>query len=102
MDEKGLSSKEAEERLKQYGENILELKKKSIWLRLFSFFWGPIPWMIEIAAILSGLLHRYPDLIMILALLLINAGLGFFQEFKANNAIEALKQKLDIIVKNLL
>lgn len=90
----GLTSKEAEERLNKYGENILELKKKSIWLRLFTFFWGPIPWMIEIAAVLSAYLERWPDLIMILALLFINAALGFFQEYKANNAIEALKSKL--------
>lgn len=90
----GLTTHEAEERLKKYGENILELKKKSIWLRLFTFFWGPIPWMIEIAGILSGYLERWPDFIMIVALLLINAALGFFQEYKANNAIEALKSKL--------
>ncbi len=90
----GLTTLEAQERIKKYGENILELKKKSIWFRLFTFFWGPIPWMIEIAAVLSGYLERWPDLIMILALLFINAALGFFQEFKANNAIEALKSKL--------
>ena len=94
MDEKGLSSKEAEERLNKYGENLLEMKKKSIWLRLFTFFWGPIPWMIEIAAVLSAYLERWADFGMIVALLLINAILGFFQEYKANNAIEALKQRL--------
>ncbi|MDJ0652079.1 MAG: plasma-membrane proton-efflux P-type ATPase [Simkaniaceae bacterium] len=97
----GLTSQEAEERLKKYGENILELKKKRIWLRLFTFFWGPIPCMIEIAAILSGYLERWPDFIMIVALLLINAALGFVQEYKANSAIEALKSKLALKARAL-
>ena len=97
----GLTSKEAEERLKKYGENILELKKKSIWLHLFTFFWGPIPWMIEIAGVLSAYLERWPDFIMIAALLFINAALGFFQEYKANNAIEALKSKLALKARAL-
>ncbi|MCB1074527.1 MAG: plasma-membrane proton-efflux P-type ATPase [Simkania sp.] len=92
--EKGLTSQEAQKRIEKYGENILETKQKSIYFQLLTFFWGPIPWMIEIAAVLSGYLQRWPDFIMIVALLLINAALGFFQEFKANNAIEALKQKL--------
>lgn len=92
--QKGLSLKEVEKRLKKYGENIFEIKKKSIWLRLLTFFWGPIPWMIEIAIVLSGILGRWPDFIMILVLLFINALLGFFQEYKANNAIEALKKNL--------
>ncbi len=90
----GLSVSEAETRLQKYGLNALEDKRKSKWAMFFGFFWGPIPWMIEIAAILSAYLQRWPDFIMISALLLINAALGFFQEFKADNAIEALKQTL--------
>ena len=94
MNKKGLNSQQAEERLNKYGENILEMKEKSIWLDLLSFFWGPIPWMIEIAIVLSALLGRWIDFGMIVVLLFLNAGLGFFQEFKANNAIKALKNKL--------
>lgn len=94
MNKKGIDTKQAKERLNKYGENVLEIKKENIWLRLFPFFWGPIPWMIEIAAILSVYLERWTDFGMIIVLLCINAALGFFQEFKASNAIEALKQKL--------
>lgn len=92
--ESGLTSQEAAARLEKYGENALEESRESAWAKLFSFFWGPIPWMIEVAAILSAALHRWPDLIMILALLFINAALGFVQEFKADNAIQALKDSL--------
>jgi H+-transporting ATPase len=90
----GLSSDEAEQKLKQFGPNSLEQKEESIFKKLIQFFWGPIPIMIEIAAVLSALLQRWPDLIVILAMLFINAALGFFQEYKAGNAIAALKKKL--------
>ncbi|HCJ84593.1 MAG TPA: hypothetical protein DHV41_04285, partial [Parachlamydiales bacterium] len=92
--DQGLSSDEAERRLKEHGPNMIEDKKESIWKTLFSYFWGPIPWMIEIAAILSGLLRDWPDFTLILLLLLINSGLGFFHEYQAGNAIEALKSQL--------
>lgn len=91
---KGLSSSEAATRLKTYGENSIEAKKESIFKKLISFFYGPIPWMIEIAAILSLALQRWADFFVIISMLIINAALGFFQEFKAGNAIAALKNKL--------
>jgi len=50
--------------------------------------------MIEIAAILSGILHRWEDFTIIFALLMLNVTVGFWQEYKADNAIELLKQKL--------
>lgn len=90
----GLSNADASKRLTENGPNELVEKKKSKWAMLFGFFWGPIPWMIEIAIILSAVLRRWPDFIIITAMLLINAILGFIQEFKAGNAIAALKEKL--------
>ncbi|MCH9633617.1 MAG: Calcium-transporting ATPase 1 [Chlamydiae bacterium] len=92
--ETGLSQTDAQERLSKNGPNQIQEKKKSKWTMLFAFFWGPIPWMIEIAIVLSALLKRWPDFFIILALLLINALLGFIQESKAGNAIAALKEKL--------
>ncbi len=91
---KGLSTDEAKRLLAENGENAITEKKESPLKKLLSYFWGPIPWMIEAAAILSGATQRWDDLAIIVAMLLINAGVGFFQEFKADNAIDALKQRL--------
>jgi H+-transporting ATPase len=90
----GLSSAEAARQLAQYGENALAERHVSALERLARFFWGPIPWMIEIAAVLSGVLRHWEDLAIILAMLFINAGVGFWQEFKADDAIALLKQRL--------
>ena len=90
----GLSDAEATRRLAQFGENTLAEHRVGVIERLAHFFWGPIPWMIEVAAILSGLLRHWDDLSIILAMLFINAGVGFWQEYKADNAIELLKRRL--------
>jgi H+-transporting ATPase len=90
----GLSSAEAAKRLAQYGENVIAEKHVGVLERIFAYFWGPIPWMIEIAAALSGVAQRWADFIVIMAMLLINAAVGFFEEHNADNAIAALKKRL--------
>jgi H+-transporting ATPase len=91
---KGLSDDEAQSRLAKFGPNVLEEKKVNPILKFLGYFWGPIPWMIEIAAILSAIVRHWDDLIIILILLLFNALVGFWQEYKAANALEALKKQL--------
>jgi H+-transporting ATPase len=100
-DLKGLTSKQVEERIQQYGPNALQEKKTSPLLRLLSYFWGPIPWMIEVAAILSALVQHWADFGIISALLIFNAGVGFWQEFTAGNAVEALKKQLALRARAL-
>ncbi len=90
----GLSSSEAATRLQQYGPNELAEKKVNPLIKFLRYFWGPIPWMIEVAAALSAILGRWDDFGVIFALLLMNGIVGFWQEHKAENAIELLKQKL--------
>jgi len=92
----GLTQAEAQKRLTQYGPNELIEKKTNLLLKFLSYFWGPIPWMIEVAVILSGLVRHWPDFFIILLLLAANAVVGFWEERQAGNAIEALKAKLAI------
>ena len=92
----GLTQAEATKRLTQYGPNELEEKKTNLILKFLGYFWGPIPWMIEIAVILSGVVRHWPDFFIILVLLLSNAVVGFWEEKQAGDAIAALKAKLAI------
>jgi H+-transporting ATPase len=92
----GLTQAEAEKRLTQYGPNEIEEKKTNLLLKFLSYFWGPIPWMIEAAVILSGVVRHWPDFFIILVLLVSSAGVGFWEEKEAGNAIEALKARLAI------
>ena len=92
----GLTQVEAERRLAQYGPNEIAEKKVNPLLKFLTYFWGPIPWMIEAAVILSGVLKHWPDFFIILVLLLANAGIGFWEERQAGKAIAALKAELAI------
>jgi len=90
----GLSQAEAQRRLEKYGYNELAEETANPLLKFLSYFWGPIPWMIEAAAILSAVVQHWADLGIILALLIVNAIVGFWEEYQAGNTIEALKAKL--------
>src|SRR5271163_4227923 len=92
----GLTQAEAQKRLTHYGPNEIAEKKTNEILKFLSYFWGPIPWMIEAAVILSAAARHWPDFGIILLLLLANAAVGFWEEHQAGNAIAALKATLAI------
>jgi H+-transporting ATPase len=95
----GLTETEARKRLQQYGNNELIETKVSPLIRFLSFFWGPMPWMIEIAALLSLVVKHWADFVIIMTLLIFNALVGFWQEHKASNALEALKAQLALMAR---
>jgi H+-transporting ATPase len=90
----GLSAAGAAKRLSEYGFNEIPEKEESLLHRVFRRFWGPIPWMIEIAAILSAVVRRWEDFAIIMVLLLTNAFIDLWQESKALSALKVLKEKL--------
>jgi H+-transporting ATPase len=92
----GLSRADVERLRVQYGYNELPEEKRNPVLKFLSYFWGPIPWMIEVAAILSAVVKHWQDFIVIMVLLVVNAVVGFWEEFKAGNTIAALKQSLAV------
>ena len=97
----GLTVAEAEARLAKDGANALDERKTSQLTVLFGFFWGPIPWMIEAAALMAAIIGDWGDFTIILALLLFNAALGFFEERQATSALAALKNSLALKAKVL-
>lgn len=99
--EAGLSGKVAADRLEQYGPNAIEEKRVSLLERLVGYFWGPIPWMIEAAAVLSAFVGDWADFAIIVTMLIVNAAVAYWQETKAGNAIELLKQRLALTARVL-
>ncbi len=92
----GLTQEEARQRAETYGYNEVPEPKKNLVLVFLKKFWGLTAWMLEAVVILSAILGKTLDLYIILALLVLNAILGFVQEVRASKAVETLKQKLRI------
>jgi Ca2+-transporting ATPase len=89
----GLSSQEAAQRLATKGPNELKEGKPISPLQMFlGQFKSLIIWILIAAGVISGLLGEVVDCIAILAIVVLNAIIGFYQEFKAEKSIAALKK----------
>jgi len=91
---KGLTTNEAQKRLAKDGPNAIIATEEPLWHKAVGYFWGPIPWMIEAAALISFLRHDWPDFFVVMGLLIYNAAVGFWQDAKAANALAALRKGL--------
>ncbi len=90
----GLSSEEAQRRLREYGPNASPQERVSPWRRLLEKFWAPVPWMLEAAIVLQLTLGERVEAAVIAVLVLFNAALGYFQESRAQSTLEALRSRL--------
>lgn len=90
----GLNDDQVRARLSKYGFNAVEKEKESRIKKFLLKFWAPVPWMLELTALISYILGKRIDTYIILALLLFNSLVSFFQESKANNALELLENKM--------
>jgi P-type E1-E2 ATPase len=95
----GLSSDEARKRLARHGPNALPERKSHPFIDFARKFWGLSAWMIELIALVSLMLHKWADLWIALALLVVNAILSFLQEHRAAAAVSALRSRLQVMAR---
>jgi plasma-membrane proton-efflux P-type ATPase len=99
--EVGLTTHEADARLREHGHNEVPEKRRNRLIGLVSKFWGPGAWMLELIIVLSWVLHRDADLWVVSALLVVNAILSFAQEQRAADVVETLRERLQVSARVL-
>ncbi len=97
----GLTESEVEKRLERFGYNEIIEKKKNPFLEFLLRYWGPMPWLLELAMALSFVLKHDLEGIIIFVLLTVNAVIGHLHSRGSQRAVELLKKKLAIKAKVL-
>lgn len=91
-EQEGLSVREALKRQHTYGKNEIAEHSRSVWRQLLAQFKDFMVMVLAAAALVAGFLGEYVDAVAILAIVCINAGLGFLQEFRAEKSLQALRR----------
>ena len=99
--EAGLTRDEVEVRLKEHGYNEVAEQKRHPVLKFLGKFWGVSAWMLELIMVLSAVLGKYSDFVVVSALLVVNAVLSFMQEHRAAGVVETLRKRLQVSARVL-
>jgi H+-transporting ATPase len=97
----GLSDSEVRKRFEIFGYNEIVERRKNLFLEFLLRYWGPMPWLLELAMGLSFILRHYLEGIIIFVLLTVNAIIGHMHSRGSQKAVELLKKKLAIKAKVL-
>ena len=97
----GLSNSEVKKRFEIFGYNEIVEKRNNLLLEFLLRYWGPMPWLLELAMAISFILRHYLEGIIIFVLLTVNAIIGHMHSRGSQKAVELLKKKLAIKAKVL-
>lgn len=94
----GLTSEEAARRLAEVGPNEVAERRRNPVLAFLRRYWGPMPWLLELAAVLALVLGHVTEALVIVVLLTVNAVVGQVQSSSARRAVELLRRDLTVPV----
>jgi H+-transporting ATPase len=97
----GLTESDAQERIGRFGRNEVTEKERNPVLDFLSRYWGPMPWLLESAMVLSYVLGHYLELAIVFGLLTTNAVIGFLHTRSSQRALDLLKKSLAVKAKVL-
>ena len=92
----GLAPREAARRLAAFGRNAVEKERPNRLLAFLKRYWGPMPWLLEIAMVLTFAIGHATEGIIIFVLLTVNAVVGFMQARNSGRAVDLLQSKLEV------
>ena len=91
-----LTESDAQERIGRFGRNEVTEKERNPVLDFLSRYWGPMPWLLESAMVLSYVLGHYLELAIVFGLLTTNAMIGFLHTRSSQRALDLLKKRLAV------
>jgi H+-transporting ATPase len=97
----GLTESEAKNRIERFGYNEIVEERRNPLVDFFSRYWGPMPWLLELAIVLSCVLRHYVEAAIIFVLLTINVVIGFMHSHRSRRVLDFLKKRLAVEAKVL-